>query len=345
MDEDDPVVQEIPVFFSQTLADNLYVFQYPVKPADRNWNEAKVVNAAIKPENQFVKLEVALDTYSDKYSSSKGEQIALNTDGQQEFSKYAKEKDREKHPYFKDGIMNKIVYEGRSPSIDTSNYIVAILQDKELHCTPVKGIVQLRPSYSYFDQQDKRKKELDRMENSDDEEEVEAQQVTVKFARKETDVAKKARENSFEFISKKTAEEPWCEATWRHADTDYADLERLKLFCSETEDRSSIFSMPASEYVRVLVPPPPDDEAEPPPILHTQPVTNEQISHHEDEIVPKQRKKSHRDSFSDNTSSPKMRGNSISEDDTDSRKRPKNKSATGVGKRTRNVSSSSAHES
>lgn len=63
------------------------------------------------------------------------------------------------------------------------------------------------------------------------------------------------------------------------------------------------------------------------------------------ENIPKrQRKKSQRESIgSDTMLSPKPRHTSVSEEDSD-RKRPKNKCASGGGKRTRNVSSSSAHE-
>lgn len=63
------------------------------------------------------------------------------------------------------------------------------------------------------------------------------------------------------------------------------------------------------------------------------------------ENVPKrQRKKSQRDSVSSDTMlSPKPRCNSVSEEDSE-RKRHKNKSATGSGKRTRNVSSGSVTE-
>lgn len=73
---------QIPVYLSQALAENFYIFQYPVRPANRDWKDVKVRNAFIKPKNQIVRLEVDLDTYSDKYCPSKGEQIALNTDGQ-----------------------------------------------------------------------------------------------------------------------------------------------------------------------------------------------------------------------------------------------------------------------
>lgn len=39
--------------------------------------------------------------------------------------------------------MDKIVYESSSPCLETKHYAVAILQDKELHCTPIKGKIQL----------------------------------------------------------------------------------------------------------------------------------------------------------------------------------------------------------
>lgn len=74
---------QIPVFLSQALTKNLYIYQYPVRPATRDWNDTNILNASVKPRNQMVRLEVGLDTYSEKYCSSKGEQIALNTDGHQ----------------------------------------------------------------------------------------------------------------------------------------------------------------------------------------------------------------------------------------------------------------------
>ncbi|XP_041977921.1 DNA-directed RNA polymerase III subunit RPC5 [Aricia agestis] len=494
MEEDDPIVQEIPVYLSQALAQHLYLYQYPMRPANREWKDIKVTNASIKPNNQIVRLEMGLDTYSDKYCPSKAEQIALNTDGAQE-SRYIKDKEKEKAQYFRSGMMDKIVYESSTPCTEIQHYAVAILQDKELHCTPIKGIVQMRPSYSYYDKQDKRKQDKNKAENSDDEEkEPEAQQVTVKFARPETEVAKKAREKSYETISQRVATEPWYDGLWKHPDSDHADLERLKLFSSTSSDGSTL-TLKAGEYIRTLVPAPPADEADtaptkslslqdqireilinakmltfselrslcgsgtglssnsgvsetallaalggaaccvrglwtprsgdlytraapaPPPLmcaardhvlyLFTQhsyverrkiaaavrlppqqvleilqsvakfnPKTGWELLLPPDtafeakypevmqrqnlylearqrqfnemligESVPKrQRKKSQRDSTSSDTMlSPKPRNNSVSEEDSD-RKRHKNKSATGTGKRTRNISSSSAHD-
>lgn len=55
-------------------------------------------------------------------------------------SRYIKDKEREKSQYFKNGIMDKIVLESSVPCFKTDQYAVALLQDKELHCTPVKGM-------------------------------------------------------------------------------------------------------------------------------------------------------------------------------------------------------------
>ncbi|XP_034830729.1 DNA-directed RNA polymerase III subunit RPC5 [Maniola hyperantus] len=273
MEEEDPVVQEIPVYLSQALSEHLYIYQYPVRPANRDWKDVKVTNASIKPKNHLVRMEIGLDTYSDKYCPSKGEQIALNTDGPQE-SRYIKDKEKERSQYFRNGIMDKIVYESSAPCVETQHYAVAVLQDKELHCTPVQGIVQLRPSYSYFDKQDKRKVDKSKAENSDEEEkEPEAQQVTVKFARVETDMAKKAREKSYESVSQRIANEPWYDALWKHSETDHAELERLKLFSATSSDGSALTLKP-SDYVRALVPPS-TDEAEMAPA--TKPSLQDQI--------------------------------------------------------------------
>ncbi|CAF4823670.1 unnamed protein product [Pieris macdunnoughi] len=259
MEEDDPVVQEIPVFLSQALTKNLYIYQYPVRPANRDWSNAKVENVSIKPRNKLVRMEIGLDTYSDKYCSSKGEQIAVNTDG---LHGLIKDKEREKSRYFKTDVMDKIVYESSSTCVDTQHYAIGILQDKELHCTPIQGIVQLRPSYSYCDKQDKRKQDKNELDVSEDEEkEPEIQQVTVKFARVETEVAKKAREKSFHTISQKVAEEPWYDALWKSSKSDQAELERLKLFSATSSDGSAL-TLEARDYIKELVPSAEEDEQE-----------------------------------------------------------------------------------
>lgn len=47
-----------------------------------------------------------------------------------------------------------------------------------------------------------------------EEEEEKEKQITVKFARQESDRMKRARERSFNYLSMKSAEEPWYDTTY-----------------------------------------------------------------------------------------------------------------------------------
>lgn len=80
-EEDDPVVQEIDVYLAKSLAEKLYLFQYPVRPASMTYDDIPHLSAKIKPKQQKVELEMAIDTLNPNYCRSKGEQIALNVDG------------------------------------------------------------------------------------------------------------------------------------------------------------------------------------------------------------------------------------------------------------------------
>nr|XP_005998449.1 PREDICTED: DNA-directed RNA polymerase III subunit RPC5 [Latimeria chalumnae] len=80
-EEDDPIIQEIDVFLAKSLAEKLYLFQYPVRPAAMTYDDVSHLSAKIKPKQQKIELELAIDTISPNYCRSKGEQIALNVDG------------------------------------------------------------------------------------------------------------------------------------------------------------------------------------------------------------------------------------------------------------------------
>uniref|UniRef100_A0A182QF70 DNA-directed RNA polymerase III subunit RPC5 n=1 Tax=Anopheles farauti TaxID=69004 RepID=A0A182QF70_9DIPT len=223
-DEDDPIVEEIPVHLSKTLADNLYVLQYPVKSTTSTFDEGRVVNCCVKPINQQVKVDYALNTASNNYDAFKGEQFALAADG--------KQRDKSQKLTFRSGTMDKQSFLSAKPIEDVSRYLVCVMQDGEVHATPLKGIVAMRQMFSYFDKQDKRTKAEQKAEQDADggAEDEELTQVTVKFARTENEKVRKAREKSFNYLSKMEAEEPWCETFWHDKNSSTAELERQKLF-------------------------------------------------------------------------------------------------------------------
>lgn len=75
-DLEDPVVKEIDVYLSKELTDKMYLLQYPVRPKQSNYDEVTHLSAKIKPKQQKLELEVALNTSSANYDRSKGEQVS-----------------------------------------------------------------------------------------------------------------------------------------------------------------------------------------------------------------------------------------------------------------------------
>ncbi|XP_075160810.1 RNA polymerase III subunit E [Haematobia irritans] len=240
--DDDEIVEEIPVFLSKNLQDNLYLFQYPTKTQVSNFENAAVVNCCVKPINKEVKVDFALDTESPFYDRFKGEQMALAADG--------KTQAKGERPTFKRGIMDKQAFVSSTSLDDVSKYIVGIYADKEIHLSPLSSILQLRPSFSYFDKEDKRNKAEQKALNEEDDDE-ELQQVTVKFARSG---AKKVKERQgYESFVKKSVEEPWCETYWHSRTSPTAELERQKLFATNRQSSHSL-GLETPKYVEKLLP-------------------------------------------------------------------------------------------
>lgn len=72
---------QIPVYLSKSLAESLYILQYPNKKMNINFDKAQVVNSCVKPLNQEIKIDFALDTAQKHYDAFKGEQFAIAADG------------------------------------------------------------------------------------------------------------------------------------------------------------------------------------------------------------------------------------------------------------------------
>lgn len=78
-EEDDPVVLEMPVKLSQALAKQLYLLQYPLRPATRPYGgEHAKPTARIKPNQQKVELGFKIQTNTDYYDSVAGNDIGAS---------------------------------------------------------------------------------------------------------------------------------------------------------------------------------------------------------------------------------------------------------------------------
>lgn len=119
---------------SKKLEDELYVFQYPLQPRFLK-NDANVRKAYFKPANQEVKLEVELNTESPNFDPVKAEDIAREVDSNKEAKK------GEKEVFFENDIMDKITLQSCKAVKDPRKYAVGLYNGKELHLTPLKGMI------------------------------------------------------------------------------------------------------------------------------------------------------------------------------------------------------------
>ncbi|XP_074095354.1 RNA polymerase III subunit E [Cotesia typhae] len=243
--DNDPVEFEFPVLLSTSLADKLYIFQYPIRPASKGYDNTKFLKTSIKPENQEFRIEVGLDCNSANYDQRKGEKIAMDADGP--FDRFENDKDR----YFQGEFMDKTVLQSSRAVPDCSNYAVGTFQGNELHITPLKSIVQLRPQFNYLEQNEKNKDDESKKNgNESDEEETKA--ISVTFSRNRTDASKKLQEQSFENHSKKSLEELWIDTQYMNAESTQAQLTRLEMFCSINEISKNSLGLSCKDYLHML---------------------------------------------------------------------------------------------
>lgn len=218
----DDIVEEIPIYLSKNLQ-QLALYQFTSRKANDQLDRSRVVNSTVKPLNQEARMEFALDTRSNHYDAFKGDQFAVAADGQKGGNAVGRT--------FPDGRMDRQAFVSTRPLENTDRFLIGVMHDKEMHMTPLGGgILQMRPSFSYFDKSDVRNRAEKKAENEADLDEEEAKQVTVQFARTENENTRKAREKSFGVVSQKSADEPWCETVYHARDSPESTLEREKLF-------------------------------------------------------------------------------------------------------------------
>uniref|UniRef100_A0A8C6Y1B9 RNA polymerase III subunit E n=1 Tax=Naja naja TaxID=35670 RepID=A0A8C6Y1B9_NAJNA len=258
-EEDDPIIQEIDVYLAKSLSEKLYLFQYPIRPASMTYNEVTHLAAKIKPKQQKVELEMAIDTSNSNYCRSKGEQIALNVDGtcMDETNTYSSK------------LMDKQTFCSSQTTSNISRYAAAIYKRGELHLTPLHGILQMRPSFAYLDKADAKYREREAAnehgDSSQDEVEEDVKQITVRFSRPESEQARQRRVQSYEFLQKRQAEEHWVHLHYYGLKDSRSEHERQYLFSQghSLAGNTELIKSP-SEYLMMLVPPSVEEEKEKP---------------------------------------------------------------------------------
>lgn len=79
------------MFLSQTLANKLVLYQYPLEHNGLNPENSNVIQCSIKENPHEVMLELEKNIHSANYTIAKGEQFAINVDGKDTFNKNPEE--------------------------------------------------------------------------------------------------------------------------------------------------------------------------------------------------------------------------------------------------------------
>ena len=241
---DDPVVQEVDVYLSKQLSENLYLFQYPVRPAHMPYDDICHLSARIKPEQAQVELELSVNTDSVNYAKSKGEQIALNVDGT------CCSVDDGAQRFYNSDKLDKQVLVSTPVGVSPSTFVAGVYKDGELHLTPLKGVVPLRPSFKYLDLIDKKSGGAETIEGPKDED---AKAVMVRFAAVETEEAKARRMASYEFVQQRRNEESWVNVR-HHPIGDATSIAECEAMFALRVNEVPGFHMSPEDYLQQLIP-------------------------------------------------------------------------------------------
>jgi len=253
-EEEDPVIHEIPVFVSKGTP-GLYLVQYPVRPASMPYSAGSVGRARLRPRNQQLELELAINTEGENYDRSRGEQIKLNVDGSESVGARGVAKDG---GYFSSSLMDKQVLQGGAALPSCDRYALGILNDNELHLSPVKGVLALKPHLGYLDRGDRTAKQegrlpgQDRDQEEEEEEETKPQAVTVKFAKGDLEKDKKRKEKSYDYAKARQDEEPWVDLKFNQLKSRRWEEESQAMFCSNMDEDVKNIEDDVQTYLQAL---------------------------------------------------------------------------------------------
>ena len=256
IDEEDEVVEEFDVFLSKNLSNNLYLLQYPTTHFRQTYSADQRHVARIKPQHKKLEMDIRLDVSSPNYDQGKGEQIAVNVDGGASGDGMT----------YENSVMDYQVFSSRHVPQVGSRFAAAVVQDNQLHLTPISQVMQMQPSFKYVDHAEKRavhaakmKAQVESGQSSQDEAD-DAKAVTIRFKSAETEASRVLREKSYSSYEKRLFQEKWVPATVHHKNDSYSDRERNRLFCvqafSSLDDAGNYPEMTVNpfNYFKTLVP-------------------------------------------------------------------------------------------
>ncbi|KAJ3163085.1 DNA-directed RNA polymerase III subunit RPC5 [Geranomyces michiganensis] len=141
---DDPVIKEVDVFFSQELVQKLCLFQFPTRPHPFD-EQTRPTAGRMKPATKRFELEIPLQTRSEHYNRERGEELGQGTDNAPMRGVF--DYDEARAPA---KLLDKQTFSS-SLLPSQANYMVGVIKNDELHLTSIGTALQLRTSLFYID--------------------------------------------------------------------------------------------------------------------------------------------------------------------------------------------------
>ncbi|KAG2181051.1 hypothetical protein INT43_008633 [Umbelopsis isabellina] len=236
-EEEDEIVQEIPVYLSTKLAQNLYLFQYPLRQLPFK-PETGPCAARIKPKSNMLEVDIPLDTRAPTYDKARGDDLAAAVSGEKFKTVFDQDdNDYSGRPQTRALLDKQTLGSTLIPS--KTKYLVGVLRDKELHVTPLTNTVQLRPTLSYIDKSDEKEKaSMKRAQQEEVKEEPKApvskpQTVQMSVINAENENA--PRKNMYSLSVRNADDESWVKLEYFDETTIAADAMYGDLFSSSKE--------------------------------------------------------------------------------------------------------------
>lgn len=229
------------MFLSQELADRLYLLQYPLRPTNRPYVDGSGGAPAvrIKPDQDKLEMTYALNVHASSYDQLKGTELADNTLPDDPAST--------KTPMYPSGVMDSQILRSSKVPMRT-HYVAGMFCEDGLHLTPLKAILQLRPTFDHINEAENRKIEKAKGTKA---QEDEFKTVQTRLARIESERAQAARMRSHSHMQEQSDAEPWVEVKYLDATSPSAEVSAAELQSQELS-REIQFSSKSKDWLEEL---------------------------------------------------------------------------------------------
>eukprot|EP00911_Craspedida_sp_UC1_P000960 UC1_evm2s716 len=187
----DPIVASFDVVLSRELIHELYMFQYPLRPANKPYAAGGVssVQARVRPVQQQVELQMGLDMSSEHYDHGRGAQLAHEAnassvtfvpdgeveeeeewrgkrvvDGVGAFSSGSGPSSTSSSStapiMFPSGHMDSFTLRATAHPMKT-HYVAGIFRKGRLTLAPLSAVMQLRPTFDHIDEATRRRRDAE----------------------------------------------------------------------------------------------------------------------------------------------------------------------------------------